>query len=121
MHRARECAGTELLTRDRGDRRRLPLGQGSRVRSPDVLEAIIKVLGLAPAVRRGDVAQAPCGAVHAICPSGDSRRVEAACCYAGGFRGGVVGCAGELGADLTGVGVLQVVEDGQRLLPGLPG
>ena len=30
-------------------------------------------------------------------------------------------CAGELGADLAGVGVLQVLEDGQRLLPGLPG
>jgi hypothetical protein len=30
-------------------------------------------------------------------------------------------CAGELGADLAGVGVLQVLEDGQRRLPGLPG
>ena len=27
----------------------------------------------------------------------------------------------ELGADLVGVGVLQVLEDGERLLPGLPG
>src|SRR5215831_20317233 len=35
--------------------------------------------------------------------------------------GGVVVCAGELGADLAGAGVLQVVKDGQRLLPGLPG
>src|SRR5215831_13278621 len=35
--------------------------------------------------------------------------------------GGVVVCAGELGADLGGVGVLQVVKDGQCLLPGLPG
>src|SRR5215467_16303097 len=34
---------------------------------------------------------------------------------------GVAVCAGELGADLAGVGVLQVVKDGQRLLPGLPG
>ena len=30
-------------------------------------------------------------------------------------------CAGELGADLIGVGVLQVLEDRHRLLPGLPG
>jgi hypothetical protein len=30
-------------------------------------------------------------------------------------------CAGELGADLVGVRVLQVLEDGQCLLPGLPG
>jgi hypothetical protein len=35
-------------------------------------------------------------------------------------RGLVVG-AGELGPDLAGVGVMQVVEDGQRLLPDLPG
>src|SRR5215470_870242 len=34
---------------------------------------------------------------------------------------GVAVCAGELGADLAGVGVLDVLEDGQRLLPGLPG
>jgi hypothetical protein len=33
----------------------------------------------------------------------------------------VVVCAGELGADLAGVGVLQVLEDGERLLPGLLG
>jgi hypothetical protein len=33
----------------------------------------------------------------------------------------VVVCAGELGPDLAGVGVLQILEDGQRLLPGLPG
>jgi hypothetical protein len=33
----------------------------------------------------------------------------------------VVVCAGELGADLAGVGMLDVFEDGQRLLPGLPG
>ena len=39
----------------------------------------------------------------------------------GRVRGGVVVGAGELGADLAGVGVPQVVEDGQRLLPGLPG
>jgi hypothetical protein len=39
----------------------------------------------------------------------------------GRVRGGVAVCAGELGADLAGVGVLQVLEDGQRLLPGLPG
>ena len=34
---------------------------------------------------------------------------------------GVAVCAGELGADLAGVGVLQVLEDGECLLPGLPG
>lgn len=34
---------------------------------------------------------------------------------------GLVICARELGADLGGVGVLQVVEDSQRLLPGLAG
>jgi hypothetical protein len=34
---------------------------------------------------------------------------------------GVVVCAGELGADLASVGVLQVFEDGEGLLPGLPG
>ena len=34
---------------------------------------------------------------------------------------GVVVCAGELGADLAGVGMVQVLEDGERLLPGLPG
>src|SRR5215469_3098855 len=39
----------------------------------------------------------------------------------GWVRGGVAGCAGELGADLVGVGVLQVFEDGEGLLPGLPG
>jgi hypothetical protein len=39
----------------------------------------------------------------------------------GRVLGGVVVCAGELGADRAGVGELQVVEDGQRLLPGLPG
>jgi hypothetical protein len=39
----------------------------------------------------------------------------------GRVRGGVVGCAGELGADLTSVGVLQVFEDGEGLLPGLLG
>src|SRR5882724_10017915 len=33
---------------------------------------------------------------------------------------GVVRC-GELGANLAGVRVMQVVEDGQRLLPGIPG
>jgi hypothetical protein len=33
----------------------------------------------------------------------------------------VVVRAGQLGADLLGVGVLQVLENGQRLLPGLPG
>jgi hypothetical protein len=32
----------------------------------------------------------------------------------------VVACAGKLGADLVGVGVLDVLEDGQRLLPSLP-
>ena len=32
-----------------------------------------------------------------------------------------VGCRGELGANLIGVGVMQVVEDGERLLPGIPG
>ena len=31
------------------------------------------------------------------------------------------GYAGEFGADLGGVGVLEIVEDGQGLLPGLPG
>jgi hypothetical protein len=31
------------------------------------------------------------------------------------------GHLGELGAHLVGVGVLQVLEDGERLLPGLPG
>ena len=36
-------------------------------------------------------------------------------------RRDVVVCATEPGADLAGVGVLQVLEDGQRLLPGLPG
>ena len=34
---------------------------------------------------------------------------------------GMVVQAGELGADLADVGVLQVLEDGERLLPGLPG
>src|ERR1700690_2079301 len=32
----------------------------------------------------------------------------------------VVVCAGELRADLVGVGVLEVFEDGERLPPGLP-
>jgi hypothetical protein len=31
----------------------------------------------------------------------------------------VLACVGELGADLTGVWVLDVFEDGERLLPGL--
>src|SRR5215472_12456272 len=39
----------------------------------------------------------------------------------GRVRGGVVVCAGELGADPVSVGVLDVLEDGERLLPGLPG
>jgi hypothetical protein len=39
----------------------------------------------------------------------------------GRVRRGVVVCAGELGADLVCAGVLQVLEDGERLLPGLPG
>lgn len=30
-------------------------------------------------------------------------------------------CAGELGADLAGIGVVQAVEDGQRLPPGVAG
>jgi hypothetical protein len=43
----------------------------------------------------------------------------------GALRGqvarGVAVCAGELGPHLVGVGVLQVLEDGEGLLPGLPG
>ena len=35
--------------------------------------------------------------------------------------GRVTVCGCELGADLVGVGMLQVVKDGERLLPGLPG
>ena len=38
-----------------------------------------------------------------------------------GFAVDGVSCRGELGANLTGVGVVQVVEDGQRLPPGIPG
>jgi hypothetical protein len=38
----------------------------------------------------------------------------------GRVRRGVVVCAGELGADLVGLGELKVLEDAQRLLPGLP-
>src|SRR6202042_1890955 len=41
------------------------------------------------------------------------------------LRGRVLGrlavCAGELGAYLVGIGMLQVLKDGQCLLPGLPG
>jgi hypothetical protein len=33
----------------------------------------------------------------------------------------VLVCAGELGADLVGVGMLQAFEDGEPLLPGFPG
>jgi hypothetical protein len=33
----------------------------------------------------------------------------------------VVAAAGDLGADLVGTGVLQLLQDGERLLPGLPG
>ena len=38
----------------------------------------------------------------------------------GRVRAGVVVCARELGADLVGVGMLQVLEVRQRLLPDLP-
>jgi hypothetical protein len=33
----------------------------------------------------------------------------------------VSSCAVELGADIAGVGMLQVLEDGERLLPGILG
>jgi hypothetical protein len=39
----------------------------------------------------------------------------------GRVRGSAVICAGELGADHADIGMLTVVKDGQRLLPGLPG
>jgi hypothetical protein len=52
--------------------------------------------------------------------SGRPRRARGAS-LRGRVLSGVVVCAGELGADLAGVGVLQVLEDGQRLLPGLLG
>ena len=41
--------------------------------------------------------------------------------FCGGLAGAGAGRAGELGADLAGVGVVQVIQDVQGLLPGIPG
>src|SRR5215471_3875827 len=55
----------------------------------------------------------PWPAVMFASASGESLR--------GRVAAGMVVCAGELGADLAGVWVLQVVENGEGLLPGRPG
>ena len=85
------------------------LGGGRRGGQPVVLPA-------GPGVQRA--AACGLGVGFGPVPSGAVCQRAPLC---GRVRGGVAVCAGELGADLAGVRVLQTLEDGQRLLPGLPG